>query len=126
MRTLLYNRVKCYGHPRADSSGNVLEHIIVAEKALGKLLDRRHEVHHVNENKTENRNDNLVICEDKEYHHLLHMRRKAKQACGDPSYRKCVRCKCWDSPANLRPHTKGRSGHTFYHKECAAKYGRTA
>lgn len=100
-RTLLYNRVKCYGHPRADSSGNVLEHILIAEKALGKHLPDKAEVHHVNEIKTDNRNENLVICQDR---------------------------KSWDAVENLSINTKegSRAGLTYQHLSCAAKRVREA
>lgn len=127
-RTLLYNRVKCYGHPRADSSGNVLEHIIIVEKALGKHLTDKAEVHHVNEIKTDNRNENLVICQDRTYHALLHLRKRALLACGNADWRKCVRCKSWDAMENLSINTKegSRAGLTYQHLACAAKRMREA
>lgn len=62
------------GHPRADRSGRVLEHILVAEKALGKMLPPGTEVHHVNGDKSDNRNSNLVVCPDGGYHQLLEVR----------------------------------------------------
>ena len=121
MKTLLYNRVKVRGHPRADSSNNVLEHIVIVEKALGKHLDKRHEIHHVNECKTDNRNENLVVCEDKKYHYLLHLRALAIKLTRDPDKRKCVRCGEWNSTPNMKFHTKpgSRSGETYCHPRCA-------
>lgn len=50
------------------------EHVLVAEKALGKRLPAGAVVHHVNHNKTDNRPENLVICPDHAYHRLLHVR----------------------------------------------------
>lgn len=55
----------------------VLEHTQVAEKALGKKLPKGAVVHHVNEDRLDNRPTNLVICPDRRYHALIHARMKA-------------------------------------------------
>ncbi len=64
------------GHARA-SGGVVLEHILIAEKALGYPLPIGAEVHHFDEHKSNNANGNLVICENHSYHALLHVRQRA-------------------------------------------------
>lgn len=55
----------------------MLEHIVIAERALGKFLPDGTVVHHVNDNRSENVGRNLVICQDQGYHNLLHERRDA-------------------------------------------------
>lgn len=85
-------------HPRAVR-GYVLEHILIAEKALGRFIPESIEIHHFNEVRSDNRGGNLVICEDRDYHCLLHVRTRAYRACGDPSSRKCKYCKKWDREA---------------------------
>jgi hypothetical protein len=74
-----YVRVYVPGHHRA-TNGYVLEHIIVAEKALGRPLEEKHPVHHFDLNRANNANSNLVICEDEAYHKLLHQRQRALEA----------------------------------------------
>lgn len=72
--------------------GKKREHIMVAERALGKPLPPGAEVHHVNDDKTDNRNSNLVICQDSAYHHLLHCRAKRLREFGRLDVKRCVNC----------------------------------
>lgn len=83
-----------HGHPRASAANQVYAHILVAEKALGKLLPFGAEVHHVDRNARNNENSNLVICEDRQYHFLLHRRQRIVDAGGNPDTEKiCTGCK---------------------------------
>lgn len=96
------------GHTRADGyrakkigSIRKYEHILIAEKALGKSLPKGACVHHVNENRSDNRPENLVICPDAKYHSLLHLRMAAINAGYPAFYRKCGICKKYDDPNNM-------------------------
>lgn len=98
------------GHPRADKSRRVRQHILVAERALGKPLPIAAIVHHHNEIKTDNRNSNLVICEDRRYHVLIHQRMLVIAAGGDPNTQKqCPKCKALYSFSEFYPR-KWRTG----------------
>lgn len=109
-----YRMVRDPGHPRAHSNGYVHQHIIVAERALGRPMPDGAVVHHVNGVKDDNRPENLVVCEDNSYHSLLHLRQSAMDACGNPDYRWCWWCKTYDDPAALRDIPSGG----WIHHEC--------
>ncbi len=81
------------GHPRADVKGYVLEHLAVAERALGRPIPDVVVVHHVNEVKSDNRNANLAIFPDQGYHQALHGRLRTLRAGGNPwTQRLCGPC----------------------------------
>ncbi len=54
-----YIKVRFPKHPRSDSGGYVLEHILVAEQALGEYIPKGHVIHHINGNRSDNRIENL-------------------------------------------------------------------
>lgn len=56
---------------------NIARH--VASQALGKPLPKGACVHHVNGDPADNRPENLVICQDQDYHTLLHQNTKLRQ-----------------------------------------------
>lgn len=80
-------------HPKATSSGCVYLHVLLAEQALGRVMPAGVEVHHVDGDVQHNENRNLVICQDKAYHKLLHVRTRVVKAGGNPNtQRVCSTC----------------------------------
>lgn len=76
----------CPNHPRAYRN-KVYQHILVAEKKIGRLLNISEAVHHINGIKDDNRIDNIIVCKNDtehfKYHHLKTWSRK---------YNKCQKC----------------------------------
>jgi len=110
-------------HQRALGNGYVREHVLLAEKALGSAIPTGAQVHHVN---GPSDNSQLVICQDQNYHKLLHIRQAAMRATGNPDLRRCKFCGEYDSTEKLRciQQPKGR-GWRVYHPECARIYERS-
>lgn len=78
-----------------------LEHVLIAERALGHALPSEARVHHVDGNESNNSSTNLVICPNDAYHQLLHSRQRALEGCGNANWLKCQYCKVWDAPQNI-------------------------
>jgi hypothetical protein len=100
----------------------------IVEAVLGRTLKTTEQVHHVDENPFNNAHSNLVVCPNQPYHHLLHVRTRAYEACGNANYRKCPYCKVYDDPANMSFKSSWKAGsgqcyHAACHKAaCKANY----
>ncbi len=101
-------------------NGYAYEHLIVAEEVYGNRLPQKVVIHHIDENRSNNKNNNLVICENLTYHLFLHRRMKAISACGHADWRKCVFCGVYSDESDLTITKTNR----VYHKKCNANYER--
>jgi len=64
-----YQYLRMPSHPNCTQSGYVAAHRHVAEMMLGRYLLPDEDVHHIDEDKTNNRPDNLIVLS-----HATHMR----------------------------------------------------
>lgn len=62
-----YVLVKVPEHPSASKGGWVYEHRLVIEVLIGRILKHYETVHHINEQKQDNRWENLFLCYRQEH-----------------------------------------------------------
>lgn len=110
------------GYATTRKDGRCVDkHVLVAEAVLGRRLRLGEQVHHVNENKKNNSNANLVICTE-QYHRLLHVRMRAFAASGHWDWRKCPYCKQYDAVDAMYNRAPNNPLGSFNHRACQTAY----
>lgn len=115
-----YNYAVVPNHPNAIRCGYVLEHRIVMENNLGRILLRTEIVHHKNDNKKDNRIENLEVKNNPE-HVKMHM-----ESIGICMVElKCPECeKIFTKRKGLSFLTKGRGKYNCCSPRCRGKFSR--
>lgn len=87
--------IRAGGYPYIVRDGRFIKkHIAAAETALGHPLPEGAEVHHVDNDTRNFSNNNLVICQDHDFHHFLHVRARVVKAGGNPNTQRiCSHCR---------------------------------
>ncbi|NEC17906.1 HNH endonuclease [Streptomyces parvus] len=89
-----YVLIKQPGHHRADCRGYVYEHIVVAEKAIGRPVVKGEQVHHKNHIKTDNRPENLQVKASRAAHAAEHRKRTDLRGLDEPNVTISCACGC--------------------------------
>lgn len=97
-------------HHRARGNGYVFEHIVVAEEKIGRTLDAGECVHHVDDDKTNNSPENIIVIE-RASHSAQHARLRSKKT-------KLICCVCNSEFWVKQSHINRRKTCS---KSCAAK-----
>lgn len=76
-----YKYILMPDHPKAKAKkGYIAEHVLVMEKKLGRHLKKGELVHHINENKLDNRLQNLKLFKNRLEHINFHAKERRKNA----------------------------------------------
>lgn len=86
MARIKYKLIKVNGMPKT-------EHRYLVEQVFGRPLPKQAVIHHVDGNSFNNNLNNLVICEDQNYHRLIHARQRRLLQNGSANLKKCPICK---------------------------------
>jgi len=109
-------------HPNSNGKGFFAVHRLIVEGVIGRYLKKTEVVHHFDEIPGNNKKDNLVACENENYHRIIHQRLRAYKSCGHANWKKCYICKEYDAPSKIKtPAGRNRSG---FHPECRKNFYR--
>ena len=106
-----YVMIHSPNHPNASMRGYMLEHRLVMEEKLGRFLEKRERVHHIDHDTTNNNPDNLMLFESQSAHisHEFAQKRHTKYV--------SLRCaKCGKRFDRLLSHMKGKK--QYCSEEC--------
>ena len=76
-------------HPHSTKQGYVMQHRLVVEREIGRILDPSEEVHHKNHIRDDNRFENLEVQPDRATHRVTHAYYEQSECptCGTPVIR---------------------------------------
>lgn len=102
-----------YDYPGAQS-GRMLQHRLVMERFLGRSLTENEEVHHINEDKTDNRIENLKLVSSsthQSYHNNENSHNRKPKV--------IVRCEVCDKTIQIAPWQAKLIGTSYQKKYCS-------
>ena len=114
-----YNYALVKNHPKANKHGYVLEHRVVVENHLGRLLNPTEVVHHINHDKKDNRIENLEVLDVLD-HLKLHGLEQGRKWC----HLKCPNCGVEFCKEIRNTHLVKKSSFTTCSPVCRGKLSR--
>lgn len=114
-----YNYCLVPEHPHCTKNGYVLEHRIVVENQIGRILGANEVVHHIDGDKKNNRFDNLSIMNNIE-HAELHGSTKSQRLV----LLRCPNCDKKFVKAKRNTHLSKGGRATFCSRECSGSFNR--
>lgn len=119
-----YIQVKMPDHLRANKWGFIYEHILIAEKKIGRPLNKREVVHHINGNPSDNTPDNLLIFDSRGAHTHYHADQRLITIGVNPKTEKrCPKCTSILLKSSFaRSSSRGKKCLSSWCKPCNAKY----
>ncbi len=59
-------------HPFCNKQKYYPEHRLIVENIIGRYLDPKEKIHHLNGDKSDNNSENLLLCKVSGYHKIIH------------------------------------------------------
>lgn len=84
--TVGYEEVYVPEHPAARKNGCVLKQRVIAEEKLGRYLKLEEVVHHIDNDRTNNHPDNLMVFKDQKSHARFHSNLYSELVCTNGVY----------------------------------------
>lgn len=114
--------MKAYGKYKKTTTKNrkcVKVHRILIEKLLNIVLPKTVDIHHIDGNRSNNSNNNLVVCQNRSYHKLLHQRQEVLDAGFNPTtHHKCTDCNSYKKFSEFSLNKTRTSGYNNLCKLC--------
>jgi hypothetical protein len=109
-------------HPLADVRGYAYEHRLVAQKQIGRPLQDGEEVHHDDENKSNNVPGNLIVADTRADHAVFHRKRQGLRLPGEQNPQVLCACGCGRSFAKFDATGRPRKFVSGHNKRAGGRF----
>lgn len=116
-----YNYALVPDHPNSTKNGYVLEHRVIVENVLNRLLDRDEIIHHKNKNKKDNRIENLEVMNLRDHARLHGLQQGVSMVEFCCPYCKTIFSKTKRRTIDQKSRNKPNKLY-FCNKSCSSKY----